>query len=509
MKRELKHWLKFGCTILLLALCDRGLAWSADQITLTATKSRERLDFAASYNFDPVACTAALVAGLTQTAVQARGISLLTLPMTSASYSVSALSVQPIATLAAPTRVFFAIRADCPQGEIRSNVEAVTPAVSRRSPYVTRNQWIAHLKDRFSLNRNALSDRFPALTFTGAVDIKSPADSSNRIFVVEKAGKVKVFLNDPAVASAETGLDLTSQVLSSGIERGLLGLAFHPNFAANGYIYLYYTRNPDGASILSRFTLNPSSSNTVDSTSELVLLAVSQPKLEHKGGALVFGSDGYLYVSLGDGGGQGDPARNGQKKNGYLAKILRLDVDHSENGMNYAIPSDNPFANASSGFIPETFAYGFRNPWRMSFDTESGRLIAGDVGQFKHEEIDLVQAGKNYGWSIMEGDACYRPVHDCKRRGLQPPLRDYERDLGSAIIGGYVYRGALLPALVGQYIYGDFSSGYVFALNLNNIRQPTNSILVASALFPAAFGVDPAGEILVASYQTGKLYRLE
>jgi glucose/arabinose dehydrogenase len=244
-------------------------------------------------------------------------------------------------------------------------------------------------------------------------------------------------------------------------------------------------------------------SNAADPQSESILLEIAQPFSNHKGGRLVFGPDGYLYLGPGDGGSAGDPNGNGQNRSVLLGKILRIDVAQSP----YGIPPDNPFAGNTEGFREEIYAYGVRNPWRFSFDSVTGWLWVADVGQDLYEEIDIVEKGKNYGWNIMEGKHCYGSPQ-CSTAGLVLPIWEYSHHEGQSITGGFVYRGAKLPELSGAYIYGDFVAGKIWALRYDGQAAPTNSLLSDTNLNISSFGIDKDGEIYFLAFD-GKIYTLE
>ncbi len=319
-------------------------------------------------------------------------------------------------------------------------------------------------------------------------------DGSGRLFVVEQGGRILV-LEDGALLE-EPFLDLDDQV-QSGSERGLLGLAFDPDFATSGRFFVDYTRAPDGATVIAEFHASAASPNRADPDGR-VLLTVDQPFANHNGGMLAFGPDGDLYIGLGDGGSAGDPGERAQNPDELLGKILRIDVDH---GRPYAIPPDNPFAEG--GGRPEIYALGLRNPWRFSFDRKDGRLLAGDVGQNRIEEIDIVGRGGNYGWPLMEGRSCYRPATGCARSELKLPIAQYQHRQGRcSITGGYVYRGTALPQLVGTYLSGDYCSGEIFGL-----RQGRNPVLLDTRLQIASFGEDAAGELYMVDLG-GAVYRI-
>jgi len=348
---------------------------------------------------------------------------------------------------------------------------------------------------------------FPNLHFTNPVGIYNAGDGSNRLFVVEQAGVIKVFENNENVTTAHVFLNLTDRVLSGG-ELGLLGLAFHPHFSENGYFYVHYTVDNPRREIISRFSVSPTNRNQADVNSEVILLQVEQPFTNHNGGQLAFGPDGRLYIALGDGGGEGDPLGNGQNRSTLHGKILRIDVDSPSRGLNYSIPRDNPFVGNTKGYREEIYAYGLRNPWRFSFDPATGRLWVGDVGQDRIEEIDIVKSGQNYGWNIMEGSLCYSPPFGCNQTGLELPLWEYNHTIGNAVIGGFVYRGSAFPALVGDYIYGDYGSGRIWALRYNGTGTPTNVELANTGLHISSFGLDQKNELYICALD-GSIYKLQ
>lgn len=353
-------------------------------------------------------------------------------------------------------------------------------------------------------NNNAVEVAFPNLTFNQPVGIFND-NVTDRLFVTEQAGVIRVFNNTQNATSSTVFLDLTSRVLYGG-EQGLLGLAFHPSFGQNGFLYVNYVADNPRRTVIARYTAMPND-NFVDGDSELVILEVNQPPFNnHKGGQLAFGADGYLYIGLGDGGSAGDPFRNAQNLSSLLGKILRLDVDASSSNRHYGIPSDNPFAGNGLGYREEIYAYGFRNPWRFSFDFKSGRLWVADVGQNRLEEIDLVERSKNYGWNIVEGTLCYDPPSGCNQTGLELPIWTYTRDLGTAVIGGFVYHGSALPSLIDTYVYGDYGSGRIWALRING-ENVTNLLLADTELNIASFGLDKDGELYLCAYN-GKIYML-
>ncbi len=348
---------------------------------------------------------------------------------------------------------------------------------------------------------------FSNLTFNSPVEMTHAADGTNRIFVVEQRGVVRVFQNEANVNQSQTFLDISNRV-SSGGETGLLGLAFHPDFKTNGQIFVNYTRrfNNQLQSVVSRLQSNKT---TADANSEEILITFDQPYANHNGGAILFGKDGFLYIATGDGGSGGDPQNNSQNRANLLGKILRIDVNTKESGQNYGIPADNPFKGMTSA-RPEIYAYGLRNPWKITSDRSTGRVWIADVGQNAREEIDILEKGGNYGWRVTEGKECYSPANNCNRTGFVEPVFDYGTSEGRSITGGYVYRGSKLTSIVGQYIYGDYVSGNIWALTYDeNSRQATNKLLTRLVGSLSSFGEDEAGELYLLNHQTGKIHLLE
>jgi len=344
---------------------------------------------------------------------------------------------------------------------------------------------------------------WPRLSFDAPVVLTQAPGDASRWYVVEQGGRVMVFDAAAETTSADEVLDLTDSVEAGYSETGLLGMAFHPDFAENGEVYLSYVRPDPLASVVSRFT-SPDGGATLDPDSEEVLLTVRQPFTNHNGGHISFGPDGYLYIGLGDGGSAGDPQENGQNTDTLLGKMLRIDVD---GGDPYAIPSDNPFAEG--GGEPEIYAWGLRNPWKFSFDTASGDLWAGDVGQDRREEVDIVLNGGNYGWNLKEGTECYAADDPCDGGGLIDPVVEYSHIQGESITGGYVYRGAEIPAFAGTYFYADYVSGTVWALTWNAITGEADPTVVAeSGFYVSTFAQDTAGELYLVDYLGGGIRKL-
>jgi uncharacterized repeat protein (TIGR03806 family) len=337
------------------------------------------------------------------------------------------------------------------------------------------------------------------VAFTGFTEplalVESPTEEG-RWYVLEKGGTIQTFLESDPVATRTTFATLT---VSTASEQGLLGMAFHPDYAANDQVFLSYT-NGGGASVISRFA-GTSSGTALDTGSEEVLLTVSQPAANHNGGHIAFGADGFLYIGLGDGGGSDDVFGNGQNINTLLGAMLRIDVD---NGTPYATPPDNPFVGVSGR--DEIYAWGFRNPWKFSFDSATGELWVGDVGQDTWEEIDLVKRGGNYGWDDMEGAHCFN-TDPCFDIGHELPVVEHAQPDAQSITGGYVYRGAAIPEMVGVYIYGDYITGTIWALYFDDDGNPTPQVLVSSPQNISSFGQGTDGEVYVVGYG-GTIYKI-
>jgi glucose/arabinose dehydrogenase len=332
---------------------------------------------------------------------------------------------------------------------------------------------------------------FPQLKFDQMLGLFIVPGDEDHALLLSKDGYIRrVSLTDDAEAPT-TFLDVSGRIIKNpGQEEGLLGLAFSPDYAMSGRFYIYYSAGEPRRQVISRFFAHGAAA---DASSERVLLEIPDPYPNHNGGALAFGADGYLYAGEGDGGSEGDPNSNGQNTNVLLAKIMRLDVS----GDGYRIPSDNPFA--SGGGRGEIYAYGLRNPWRFAFDPKTNELWVGDVGQDKWEEVDRVVKGGNYGWSIMEGNHCYKPSDGCSTDGLLLPRAEYSHDFGCSITGGYVYRGSAMPELDGYYIYGDYCSGRVWAVNTADDTSPPVELISAGKPI-TSFALDRAGEIYLITF---------
>jgi glucose/arabinose dehydrogenase len=334
-------------------------------------------------------------------------------------------------------------------------------------------------------------------------------DGSGRLFVLERAGRIRVVTASGSLLGTPF-LDLTSIVQDAGNEQGLLGLAFHPDYDSNGVFFVAYT-NSANAVVLSRYSVS-SNPDIADSSSGQILLSVSKSFTNHNGGMLAFGPDGYLYWSIGDGGGAGDPGNNAQSRTVLLGKILRLDVDSATP---YAIPADNPFVNDPDPNVrEEIWAYGLRNPWRFSFDRTRGDLFIGDVGQGNREEVDYEAAddpgGRNYGWRVMEGSLCFSPSTGCDTTGKVLPVAEYNThdSGGCAVTGGYVYRGNVSPQMRGVYFYGDYCSGRLWGLSQTSPGTWVNQLIVDTAYTLSSFGEDEAGELYLTDYSGGRVVRI-
>lgn len=347
---------------------------------------------------------------------------------------------------------------------------------------------------------------FPNLTFPFPVYLTHAGDNSNRIFVTDLYGKIYVFPNDSNASASQVKifLDIINLARYDG-EMGLLGMAFHPDYTSNGYFYVNYNNVNDGRTTISRFSRSAADPDKADSLSELKILEIYQPYGNHKGGMMFFGADGYLYIGMGDGGSQGDPENRAQNPDTLLGKILRIDVNNTSGGHNYAIPPDNPYA--ISGGAKEVYALGFRNPWRFTQDPETGLIYVGDVGQNIYEEVNILQKGKNYGWRITEGYSCYNPSSGCDTTGITMPIKVYNHSAGDcSITGGYVYRGQRRPELRGAYIYGDYCSGKISMLRYNNGAVTQDSLLIDTPNLILSFGTDQNNELYCLTQQM-KIFR--
>lgn len=339
-----------------------------------------------------------------------------------------------------------------------------------------------------------------AAGFSAPVYLTAP-EGDLRLFVVEQGGRIRI-IEDGQVQEPPF-LDLTALTDADG-ERGLLSMAFHPDYATNGYVYVNYTDNV-GTTVVERYTRG-AGPGTADPASAVTLLEVPQPYANHNGGQLQFGPDGMLYIGMGDGGSGGDPEENGQDPETLLGSLLRIDVDA---GSPYAIPSDNPFAGG--GGLPEIWAIGLRNPWRFSFDESAGTLFVADVGQNRLEEINAVEAsaaGLNYGWNTMEGTECYASA-SCETDGLTIPVHEYTHDDGCSVTGGYVYRGTAVAGVAGHYFYSDYCAGWLRSFQLTGGQATDHTEWdVADVGRITSFGRDANGEVYVLT-SGGRVYRID
>ncbi|HEX9759247.1 MAG TPA: PQQ-dependent sugar dehydrogenase [Nitrospiria bacterium] len=333
-----------------------------------------------------------------------------------------------------------------------------------------------------------------AKSLRSPVGLTHSRDHSGRLFIIEQGGTIRVL--EEGKVLPEPFLDIRKQVDSGG-EKGLLGLAFHPQFSKNKKFYINYTRTRKGLhTVISEFKTGRNK-NQADPKSQRILMTIPQPYGNHNGGNIAFGPDGYLYIGMGDGGSANDPQNNGQKLSTLLGKMLRIDVDQKGKEKPYSIPPDNPFLNRKDA-EPEIWAPGLRNPWRFSFDFSTGLLYAGDVGQSAREEINIVQSGKNYGWRTMEGTICTpRVKRNCKKQGLVLPIWDYPRSQGTTVIGGFVYRGHSIPNLCGTYLYADFGNGKIFGFRPNNKKPKEVKTLLETGRLISSFGEDEKGELYI------------
>jgi len=362
--------------------------------------------------------------------------------------------------------------------------------------------------------------------FSAPQYVMHAGDGSGRLFVVEQAGRIQLVKN--GVKQATPFLDISSLVTyAAGGERGLYTVAFHPQYTTNGFFYVNYARyssdpNQLGDIVLARYHVSANADVADPTSAQIVLIVPHHTYANHNGGTVAFGPDGYLYFSIGDGGSGGDPNGNGQNTHVLLAKLLRLDINQNDpiRGTPYAIPPTNPFAGNAAAGEPEIWAYGLRNPWRYSFDPPSSQLFIGDVGQNLFEEVDVepvTTAGLNYGWNVMEGNHCFNPadfntpLSSCTITGLTLPVREYTHPDSSgngapdcAVVGGFVYRGTRYPPLVGLYLYADYCSGRIWALD-----QPTpvgawrNTLLLQAPYFINSFGEDQSGELYFTTLGSG------
>lgn len=341
------------------------------------------------------------------------------------------------------------------------------------------------------------------------VHVADAGDESGRLFVVEQPGRIRI-VRDGEV-DPEPYLDITDIVESGGSEQGLLSIAFHPDYAENGQFFVGYTAQEGegvGNNTIARYAVSADDPDVADPASGEILIAVEDPYQNHNGGLVLFGPDGLLYAGLGDGGSGGDPEENAQNPQTLLGSILRIDVDATSDDLPYGIPEDNPFADGAEGW-PEVWAYGLRNPWRFSFDRETGDLYVADVGQNVIEEVNMVPAddlgGENYGWNPTEGTQCFLE-EDCDTEGFTLPVAEYTHDFGCSVTGGYVYRGETESDLQGVYLFADYCSGLLWGMARDATGEFVVSEPVETDLNISSFGEDTAGELYVTA--NDRLYRV-
>lgn len=358
---------------------------------------------------------------------------------------------------------------------------------------------------------------FPNLRVRRPVVITNAGDGSDRIFIATQQGVIQFIENEESVSETKEFLDIESKVVYQDRknEEGLLGLAFHPQYKDNGQFFVYYTTTDAPlTSVVSRFQVSKTDPNKADPDSEVELMRIKQPFWNHNGGSIEFGPDGYLYIGLGDGGKRDDPFMHGQNVQTLLGSILRIDVDTQDGELKYGIPQDNPFANQKTKALtarPEIYAYGFRNPWRLTFDSKTGDLWVADVGQDIWEEINVVRKGGNYGWDLREGKHKFGAAGAEPRADLIEPIWEYDHEQGKSITGGHLYRGKKVPSLYGYYLYADYVTMKFWALKYDADAGQVleNRSITSDSDKPIiTFGADESGEFYC-SDSFGRLYRFQ
>jgi glucose/arabinose dehydrogenase len=359
-----------------------------------------------------------------------------------------------------------------------------------------------------------LEPAYPGLSFDRPVDAQWAPGDTEHVYVVEQSGRIIVFEDRNDVTESKVLLDVRQNILRSHNEEGLLSLAFHPKFAENRQFFVYYSAGSPRRGLLSRFTVSEHDRLTADPGSETIILAVEQPWSNHNGSTIVFGPDGYLYVSLGDGGYANDPKNAGQDRSTMLGSIIRIDIDKASGDTAYSVPEDNPFVGRE-GIKPEIWAYGLRNVWRMSFDRKTGELWAADVGQNRWEEVNIITRGGNYGWRLREGMHPFAKGEADDDAPLIEPVAEYSHNEGLSITGGYVYRGSKMPRLAGVYLYADYESRRMWGIRVEGGECTAQREVIppARGSFVSSFGQDHDGELVVVAFDRsnrgrGRLYRL-
>ncbi len=358
-----------------------------------------------------------------------------------------------------------------------------------------------------AIPRIRVSRLFPSLQLRRPVQALQAPGDTRALYVLEQAGRiVRLDLQDASVTEAPTWMDIREQVHDRGNEEGLLSMAFHPKFAENGQFFLYYTATSPRRSELTRFTVDRASGKP-DLRSAKVLLEIPQPYSNHNGGTVLFGPDGMLYLSIGDGGAANDPHNHGQNPSTLLGTVIRIDVDRAKDDKPYAVPADNPFVGDAKA-APEVWAFGLRNVWRMSFDRATGKLYGGDVGQNAWEEIDIIQRGGNYGWNVREGRHAFAPARPgAFSTDFIEPIAEYGHGDGVSVTGGFVYRGARFPALVGVYLYADYAFGTIWGLRCGDSGCGDPVVVWkrgAAAQMWSSFGELHDGELVLCAFDGGE-----
>jgi glucose/arabinose dehydrogenase len=375
--------------------------------------------------------------------------------------------------------------------------EANQDSVSKQNTDATPSQ-------RSPLAANKIELRPFAVGFDKPIFLTHANDGSGRLYVVEQTGRIRLLANNGS-ASQNVFIDLSHKLKSSRGEMGLLGLAFHPKYKTNGFFFVNYT-SIDMKDTVARYSAFPDKTKG-NPSSEAMILAIPDPASNHNGGMLAFGPDGYLYIGTGDGGGRDDTFKTSRDPSSLLAKMLRIDVDKSAP---YAIPQSNPF-RTNKMYQPEIWSIGLRNPWRYSFDRNTGDLYIADVGQNRIEEIHFQdkasRGGEDYGWNIMEGSQCFSPPKNCDQKGKNLPIAEYDHSLGCSVTGGYVYRGQRNRPLFGKYIFGDYCSGRIWALTRLENGTWNMDLLLSSGVQISSFGEDEEGELYVVGHG-GTVYEL-